>query len=63
MMKQLLLPGEAASILRISKRGVYRLISAGDLKAFKVGGSLRISSKDLDSYISRQMANHEYETG
>jgi excisionase family DNA binding protein len=63
MNKKILRPDEVASFLRISKRGVYRLISSGDLPAFKVGGALRISSQALESFIDRQMAEHELETG
>jgi excisionase family DNA binding protein len=33
---------EAAAIMRVSKRTVYRLVHAGDLEAVKVGGSFRI---------------------
>ena len=33
---------EAATILRVSKQTVYRLVRAGDLEAVRVGRSVRI---------------------
>jgi excisionase family DNA binding protein len=33
---------EVATIMRVSKRTIYRLVHAGDLEAIKVGGSFRI---------------------
>ncbi len=33
---------EAATILRVSKQTVYRLVRAGDLEAIRVGRSFRI---------------------
>ncbi len=33
---------EAATILRVSKRTVYRLVRTGDLEAIRVGRSFRI---------------------
>lgn len=44
---------EAAAIMRVSKRTVYRLGHAGDLHAIKVGGSYRIP----DQAISPQAAS------
>jgi len=43
---------EAAAIMRVSKRTVYRLVHAGDLEAIKVGGSYRIP----DQAINRRAA-------
>jgi excisionase family DNA binding protein len=36
---------EAATILRVSKQTVYRLVRAGDLEAIRVGRSFRIPTR------------------
>lgn len=36
---------QVASIMRVSKRTVYRLVHAGDIEAVKVGGSFRIPER------------------
>jgi excisionase family DNA binding protein len=38
---------EAATILRVSKQTVYRLVRAGDLEAVRVGRSVRIPVRVL----------------
>jgi excisionase family DNA binding protein len=43
---------EAATIMRVSKRTVYRLIRAGDLQAVKVSGSYRIPGHALEPQAS-----------
>lgn len=63
MSKKILRPDEAANFLRISRRSVYRLISSGELSAFKIGGSLRITSQALNNFIEKQTAEYELETG
>ncbi len=45
---------DVAEILRVSTSTVRKLIDAGDLKAFKVGGQWRIRRSDLDRYIEKQ---------
>ncbi len=54
-MKKLLRPDELQDRLNISRATVYRLIAAGHFECLKVGGSLRILSTSVDSYIKRQM--------
>ncbi len=45
---------EAAGMLSISRRTIYRLIAAGELpQPVKVGGSSRMARTDLDRYIDR----------
>lgn len=63
MRKQILRPDEVGRLLKISKRGVYRLISSGSLEAFKVGSVLRIRQDDVQAYISRQIDEYSYENG
>ena len=58
---EILKPTEVAEFLCIHKNTVYKLIKRGDLPAFRVGKSWRISRRDLsslancwDSLASRQ---------
>ena len=43
---------EVASQLRVSNMTVYRLISAGELAAVRVGKSYRLLEGDVDKYIA-----------
>ena len=45
-------PEEVAEILKISRQSVYNDISAGKLKAKKIGRRIRISKEDLEAYIN-----------
>jgi excisionase family DNA binding protein len=42
---------EAAKILNVSEKTVRRLIKAGDLRAIRIGGLLRIDQADLEDLI------------
>ncbi len=50
---RILLPDEAAAILRVPKPRVYELVRQGKLPAFRVGRLVRISEHDLDEWVSR----------
>jgi excisionase family DNA binding protein len=52
-----------AECLRISARGVYRLIADGELVAFKVRHSLRVPEGSLVDYQRRQIEKFSYENG
>jgi putative molybdopterin biosynthesis protein len=43
---------ELAEILRLSPLTVYRLTKRGEIKAFKVGRSLRYARADIEAYIN-----------
>lgn len=43
----------AAAHLQVSKRSIYRLIASGELPAFKVRSSTRISTRALAEFIAR----------
>ena len=43
---------EVAALLRVSNMTVYRLISAGDLPAVRVGKSYRLREDDIDKYLA-----------
>ena len=42
---------EVAEVLRVSNMTVYRLITAGDLPAVRVGKSYRLREDDVDKYL------------
>jgi excisionase family DNA binding protein len=42
---------EVASIMRVSKMTVYRLVHSGDLPAVRVGRSFRVPEKAVDDYL------------
>lgn len=42
--------GEAAKYLGIGRKMVYQLIELGEVKAVKVGRSVRIEKKSLDQF-------------
>jgi len=44
-------PGEAAQILKVSEEDVVAAISAGDLKARKIGTAFRISREALEEFL------------
>jgi len=44
-------PGEAATILKVSEEDVIASINAGDLKARKIGSAYRISRDALESFL------------
>lgn len=50
---------EVASVMRVSKMTVYRLVHNGELPAVRVGRSFRVSEKDVDEYLKSSF----YQTG
>jgi len=50
---------EVASVMRVSKMTVYRLVHGGDLPAVRVGRSFRVSEKDVNEYLR----NSFFQTG
>ena len=44
--------GEVARQLRVSNMTVYRLISAGEIAAVRVGKSYRLREADVDAYLA-----------
>jgi excisionase family DNA binding protein len=47
-------PSEAAGILRVSEEDVVAAITAGDLKARKIGSAYRISKEALEAFLKGQ---------
>jgi excisionase family DNA binding protein len=48
---------ELAAHLRVKEKTAYALAARGDIPGFKVGGSWRFSSKDIETWIKRQTEN------
>ena len=44
---------EVATVMRVSKMTVYRLVHAGDLPAVRVGRSFRVPENDVHAYLQR----------
>ena len=44
---------EVASVMRVSKMTVYRLVHSGDLPAVRVGRSFRVPEDAVDEYLRR----------
>ena len=42
---------EVASIMRVSKMTVYRMVHAGELPAVRVGRSFRVPQDEVDKYL------------
>jgi len=51
---RLLTVAEVASVMRVSRMTVYRLIRRSQLKAIRVGRNYRVRSTDLDEYLESQ---------
>jgi len=49
---ELLTVNEVATTLRVSKMTVYRLIHAGQLRAIRVGQSLRLPRGSVDTFLA-----------
>lgn len=52
-MKDLLTKAEAAELLRISQSTLDRIVSDGDLTAYRIRGQMRYKRSDLDAYLNR----------
>ena len=48
---------EVATIMRVSKMTVYRLVHGGDLPAVRVGRSFRVKEEDVDEYLRKSFYN------
>ena len=48
-------PAEAATILKVTRRTIYNWVRSKKLRAFKIGGSVRIREKDLDQPMRRRV--------
>ena len=44
---------EVATMMRVSKMTVYRIVHSGELPAVRVGRSFRVTEQDVNEYIKR----------
>jgi excisionase family DNA binding protein len=44
---------EVATMMRVSKMTVYRLVHSGELPAVRVGLSFRVTEEDVDEYLRK----------
>jgi excisionase family DNA binding protein len=51
-MAAIMTPAEAAAVLRVSEEDVIAAITAGELKAKKIGNAYRISKEALEAYLA-----------
>ncbi|MGH6736743.1 MAG: helix-turn-helix domain-containing protein [Methyloceanibacter sp.] len=51
---------ETAGCLRLYEKQVRRLISRGELPAYRFGTALRIKREDIDTYVSAQQVGPVY---
>lgn len=49
---------DVAEFLKISVRGVYRLVETKELCSIKVGGLNRVRAVDLDTFFERQISKN-----
>lgn len=55
----LLTKKEVAENLTVSIRSIDRMISAQELRAIKVRGSIRIPLKEVENYIDKQLNRNQ----
>ncbi|WP_405742497.1 helix-turn-helix domain-containing protein [Streptomyces sp. NBC_00028] len=51
---------EVASVMRVSKMTVYRLVSSGHLPAIRVGRSFRVPEQAVHEYLRIQYVDIEH---
>ncbi len=54
MSDQILTVKEVAEYLKVNDRTVYRMATAGDIPAFKVGASWRFKLSELELWMEKQ---------
>ena len=62
MTDQILTLKEVAQYLKLAEKTAYRLAAEGKLPGFKVGGSWRFRSEDVEAWINDQKANKKERT-
>ena len=50
---------EVATIMRVSKMTVYRLVHSGELEAIRVGRSFRVPEQAVNSYLREAFVGSE----
>jgi excisionase family DNA binding protein len=55
MWRSMLTRDSAAAYLAVSKRTLDRLVQAGELRAYRIGGHRRFRIEDIDSFIASKL--------
>jgi len=50
---------EVATMMRVSKMTVYRLVHSGEMPAVRVGRSFRVPETAVDQYLQHSFIEHE----
>lgn len=58
MPDQILTLKEVADYLKLAEKTAYRLAAEGKLPGFKVGGSWRFKSQDVEAWIEQQKSKN-----
>ena len=45
---------EVAELMRVSTMTVYRLIKSGELRAARIGRSIRLREREVEAYLERE---------
>ncbi len=53
--QRMLTKDDTATYLAVSKRTLDRLVKAGELPAYRIGGHRRFRIEDIDSFINSRM--------
>jgi excisionase family DNA binding protein len=56
--KMLLTPRETAKALSICEKTLYALTKSGELRAIKIGRSVRYSVDDINNWIRKSLENN-----
>lgn len=54
---KLLTVDEIATLMRVSKMTVYRLIHSGELEAIRIGRSFRVAEQTVSGYLRNALAS------
>jgi excisionase family DNA binding protein len=55
----LLTPAKAATVAKVSKDTIYRLIGRGELRALHIGRQLRIHPTDFADYLPERSSSND----
>ena len=48
---------EVAEMLKVSKKTILEVINKGELKAFRIGNTYRITQESLDTFVANNTLN------
>lgn len=61
MEKEYLKVREVAEFLQIGRTQAYELVGSGEIPSVRIGGSVRVSRKELDRWLEgRRLPEHGY---